>query len=627
MSTMVHTAEHALTQEEQIKHASYYLEEKKFSVLPVDTDKKALFQWKEFQKRKPTTNEIREWWSRYRSANIALVTGSISNLTVVDCDSEEAIKIVEDHLPKDFEMPMVFTPRGGRHFYFRYCSELSSRNGAVAKVDIKNDGGYILCPPSQTDKGSYAWHSTLNLETIPEIPTMPAGLLEFFLKSYYAAPQHSISAARPLTEGRRDDDLFHTAFQLFKDGGQRQDVQRIILNLAKVCTPPFLEKEAIAKVDSAQKRAQQSPGKSLLPARSLVLKETRFSECKPESVKWLMQDRIPMGMVSVILGHPGEGKTFLAIEIASRISKGEPLPGSARGLVRGSTAFISAENSLKYVLSPRAIACNADLDKLIHCPVIVDLGDLESEKAILFDITQHMPILEKSVRENRDIKLVIVDPIISHMGAKTETKNDLQVRQVMDALSEFANKTGTAVIVIMHMNKSQSLEAISRTAGSHQFMAGTKAAWLVAKDPNDPEGNRRVMVPIKSNLSANRKSLFFKLHPVSILESNPDEKIETACVVFDEEEGDIDATEFLNPDRRVEESKTSRAIRFLNETLRTGPMPDSDIERIAKEAGINLNTFRLARKRRGIKAYKTGMSGKWQLCLPEQWDASKDSKS
>ena len=64
-----------------------------FSVIPLrPKEKLPLFPWSEFQKRRASEDEIKKWWSDYPSANIGLVTGTVSGIAVVDLDGSLGIK-------------------------------------------------------------------------------------------------------------------------------------------------------------------------------------------------------------------------------------------------------------------------------------------------------------------------------------------------------------------------------------------------------------------------------------------------------------------------------------------------------------------------------------------------------
>jgi putative DNA primase/helicase len=579
---------------------------KKFSVIPAGRDKRPLLSsWAEFQKRRPSETEIAQWREKHPNANIALVCGRISDLTAVDCDTAEAVKTVDALLPDSLEVPTSTTPRGGRHYYFRFRAGLISRNGTGSGIDVKSEGGYVLVPPSKTDKGSYV----AGPFDIDKRPAMPEALLAF-LKKGQASPVPN-GQAPPLTQGRRDDDLFHMALQLFKDGHLREEVERVVLAAARAANPPFPEHEARAKVKSAYERfSRQRQGTG---ERAFLVLKRKFSECDPEPVRWMMKDKIPLGMLTVFLGNPGEGKTFLAVEIASRLSKGEPLPGYSQALVNGSTVFVSAENALNYILVPRAIACGADRSKLIHMPTVKN----DLEEIFVFDVTRHIPALEKEILENPDIRLVIVDPIVSHLGNDTDSFNQVQIRRALDGLSLLAEKTGVAIIVIMHMNKSQTTDVIFRASGSVQFMAAAKAAFLIAKDSYDPSEVRRLFMPVKSNLSADRSSLAFKIEPYTIF--HEDKTIEVGRVVFEQTSIQVDVADIMNPENRHEKTIVGQAIGFLNDALKYGPLSVVELERKAAELGIGKPVLKKARTKRGIVAEKQSMTGGWLCYLPEHY--------
>ena len=60
------------------------------SVFSVDRgSKKPLVPWKNYQDRLPSEEEVRTQWNQHPNANIAMATGHLTGLVVIDCDSEE----------------------------------------------------------------------------------------------------------------------------------------------------------------------------------------------------------------------------------------------------------------------------------------------------------------------------------------------------------------------------------------------------------------------------------------------------------------------------------------------------------------------------------------------------------
>jgi len=581
------------------------------SFFPAGKNKKPLVKWKPFQKKRPTEEEIQGWRERFPNANVAMPTGKMNNLTVIDCDTPAATKLVESLIPESVRVPKVRTPRGGCHLYFEFCQGLSSQNGILDGVDIKSEGGYVLAPPSRTAQGRYTWDTDCNLETIAVCPAVPAELLNRLLEAKKARGAASPGKSAPLlSDGRRNDDIFHMCLALARAGDPDTEVEQAALRLAKTCDPPMPEEEAIKTARSALNHAH-GHSKDDGASPSLELEQVRFSDVSPEPVEWLMKDRIPMGMVTVFLGDPGEGKTLATIAIASKISKGEPLPGAETALIKGSTIFISAENSLEHVLVPRAIACGADQTKLIHmrCVRSKDSGTQ------IFNVTKHLPKLKKDVAENPDIKLVVIDPLISHLGNKVDTFKAEQVRQAMDLLSEFAERTGVAVIVVMHMNKSAALKLLYRVSGSVQFMAAAKAAFCIAKETHF-SGTKDVLgnfVHVKANVSATKVTLKYRLEACSI----DDGRIPTCKFIFEEESTDTPPGCIPVPGKSMRLSKTVQAEEFLGSSLKDGPKAARVLIKEAERLLIDKSTLQKARTKMGYVTRKGLLDGGWEWSKPK----------
>jgi len=107
--------------------------------------------WKGFQTNRPTVEQIDDWQGV--NANAAIVTGSISNLLVLDVDSPAAQALVDGlDLPPT---PTVKTAKG-RHYYFAYPAA-EVRNKVRLKgveLDVRGEGGYVVAAGSQHSDGS-----------------------------------------------------------------------------------------------------------------------------------------------------------------------------------------------------------------------------------------------------------------------------------------------------------------------------------------------------------------------------------------------------------------------------------------------------------------------------------------
>ncbi len=196
-----------------------------------------------------TTDEgrIRRWWSKWPDANIGIPTGERSGLLVLDVDehgftSLDALEEEHGQLP---ETLAVRTGGGGMHVYLKYPAGSGIRNSA-GKVgpglDVRGEGGYIVAPPSRTDKGPYAF-----LDRKPRT-TPPEWLLEAARAPYRATGDEDEAEAgpvggldgEPIPKGERGDTLFRIACSLRARGCE---YTRILSELERInrdrCSPPI----------------------------------------------------------------------------------------------------------------------------------------------------------------------------------------------------------------------------------------------------------------------------------------------------------------------------------------------------------------------------------------------------
>lgn len=131
--------------------AIVYAEEFGMSVIPLWPEKKNPLQkeWRAAQETRATVAEIGAWGK----CNVGLVTGLISGVVVVDCESREDAKWFWKNRG---ETPVVVTTPRGVHLYFRHPGDGYHGNRAKVKdetgrvrFDVRGDGGYVVAPPSE----------------------------------------------------------------------------------------------------------------------------------------------------------------------------------------------------------------------------------------------------------------------------------------------------------------------------------------------------------------------------------------------------------------------------------------------------------------------------------------------
>lgn len=256
-----------------------------YSVIPVRPDKKPFIPWIEHQKHRATAKEIREWAAKYPGAMIGIVTGEISGILVIDCDTQEGYEAIQKLLPDALLLPIARTPRGGWHLWFIYPagSKITVGTGIMPGVDFRGEGGYVIAPPSVNGDGrSYAWGEGLALGEV-EPPLLPDALRSALKDINNGFIYRGCGQQRPQVttkttsdhkffhQGHRDEDLFHTANCLIKGGCEIRFVEQALDILARNSNPPFPESEIRAKIDSGLKRAESRERNLSAEVREWVL--------------------------------------------------------------------------------------------------------------------------------------------------------------------------------------------------------------------------------------------------------------------------------------------------------------------------------------------------------------------
>ena len=141
---------------------------KYFSIFPAHIkDKRKVPRIKGwYKKATQDLEQIKKWWAKWPDANIAVRTGKVSGIVVVDIDvgrgGLEAWAEIEDTHGRVDTLTSI-TGGGGRHLIFRAPdADLKSTSDQIAPgIDTRAEGGYIIAPPSVHISGQcYEWEGT-----------------------------------------------------------------------------------------------------------------------------------------------------------------------------------------------------------------------------------------------------------------------------------------------------------------------------------------------------------------------------------------------------------------------------------------------------------------------------------
>jgi putative DNA primase/helicase len=340
------------------------------------------------------------------------------------------------------------------------------------------------------------------------------------------------------------------------------------------------------------------------PENPLPLFTQCMADIEVKPVTWLWKERLPLGKLVVIAGEPGLGKSRLALSIAATTSTGGYWPRDEGCCEKGEILILNFEDDPADTTVPRLIAEGADLSAIHQ---LIAVPDEKGRRA--FDVSRDTDRLAKYLELHPKMRLVVVDPITACLG-QTDSHKNSEVRAALHPLAEVAQRFGVCVLAISHLNKGTGMRAIHRVCGSIAFTAAARVVYAVARDEQDPEGKRRLFVPVKNNLGNDKNGLSYGtvVVPIGL-------DIDAPKIVWGEEVT-ITADEALAPPPEEERGALEEACEFLTALLAEGPVTVEKVKKDARGAGIAAVTLKRAKRALKVKTEKTGMRGGWEWSLP-----------
>ena len=290
---------------------------------------------------------ISSWWERWPDAMPGLDLKK-SGLIVIDLDGQFGIDDWRDltagREPDD--APIVSTPSGGQHWYFRQPDGLSLGNGrgtlpakrvnpATGKaqgIDVRGAGGYVIAPGSMKGDGRYY---------VPErgdfthCPVMPAWLVEILKggppsrpAQAYVAPAAPASGDRLSSYGHAALDDEAQAVAMAAPGTRNETVNTSAFRLGQLVGGGCLsEREAYDAMASAVLSWGVKPNDKALGPRGTIQRALKAGISHPRTVPDEPADSRTLVDISGLLVDKETGEIF---EPAPQINLSDPYDAFTR---------------------------------------------------------------------------------------------------------------------------------------------------------------------------------------------------------------------------------------------------------------------------------------------------------
>ena len=232
-------------------------------------------------------------------------------------------------------------------------------------------------------------------------------------------------------------------------------------------------------------------------AREKPVPVMKMSEVEETVVQWLWYPFIPFGKVTWIQGNPGKGKTWLAMATAAYCTNGKELP-NALPIEPFNVLYQTAEDGIADTIKPRLAKCGADMTRVRF------INEEEKQLSMTDDR------IEKAIRQN-NVRLMIMDPIQVYLGANVDMNRANEIRPLFRHLSTIAERTGCAIVLIGHLNKSSGSQSDYRSLGSIDIAAAVRSILFVEKVEKEKEQDIRVVYQQKDSLAKKENPVAFSL--------------------------------------------------------------------------------------------------------------------
>ncbi len=446
----------------------------------------ALESWKMLQEEIATLETIRSWFDEGVQRNVGIVTGSVSKLVVVDIDPQKGGRAWLEEKALD-SSHKVQTGGDGLHLYFHYEGEpLRSRVRLAAGVDIRAEGGLVVAPPSLHKSGN--WYSWLKYAKAD--PTPLPDWLRNEIKTRSRDQSGIDRVVNGVEEGERNDSATSLVGWLI---GQHpaKDWERLwpLIKAWNQQNRPPLDPEELRHVfDSITERERrQRCGVFGQPVSAKDL--LSHSTPSPSSI---VDGLIFPGVVHLLGGAEGIGKSYLVLQLAEAVASGKPFLGW-RVPVPRKVLLLTQELPLN-VTSNRLRSLTSNVPDGLYFDQLPGLNVLtDSDQKVLEDrITQLEP------------QVVIIDTLARvHHGDENQASVAAQVIAVFEKL---AVRHEVAVMLVHHLRKPQEpkgkgserwVRSLADVRGSNVWIAHSQVVAVLSQKPRE---TGTYMIVFKHNL-------------------------------------------------------------------------------------------------------------------------------
>jgi putative DNA primase/helicase len=311
---------------------------------------------------------------------------------------------------------------------------------------------------------------------------------------------------------------------------------------------------------------------------------TRASDVEIQPVKFLYRPWLPLGKVTILAGAPGQGKSQLTAFFAAATTRGAFDPTDVAE--PGTAVLMTAEDDLTDTVVPRLLAAGADLRRVEFINMRRTLPNNLTTDGLI-KLPGDVDTLHERFKSG-DVRLAVLDPVASFVGREHSTYVNQDVRDTLDPLVTLAARYRVAIVLVLHLNKSEAKTWALKIGESHAFQAVARTVLALAPDPDDEDGDAgvdKILAATKLNITRSGRAHAIRLRVQSATVYDTfGTPVETSTISI-MGASSIAADDLLAD--QTERGSRRQALDFLLNVLAAGPMESKPLQRAAKDAGVS----------------------------------------
>jgi hypothetical protein len=312
---------------------------------------------------------------------------------------------------------------------------------------------------------------------------------------------------------------------------------------------------------------------------------------EPRETGYLVKGLLPRRGVAFFAGPSTSAKTFLAIEAALRISRGEPFCG--RRTRQAGVLYVAAEDADGVRRRVKAWRMqNGDQGALQMIPEPPDLRDSGVEADLVATIAEGAYELDA---EGAPLGLIIFDTLSKVApGADQNASNDMGA--VMATLDRIAQRFDALVLVIAHTPKDEA----RGIAGWYGQFGAADAVVMLTRDANDDHLRLATVAKLKNGQDGGK--IAFRLDELEIGTDEDGDPI-TSCVVAFE---DAPARQAKPPQKKTLRTPEKLALMAIKYVLDNGPTQPAPMM-----PGVRAGTLAVSKHDVRVRAFAAGFGDEY----------------